>query len=499
MTTVEGRYNHLYEDREHFLKRAREAAKYTLPGLLPRRGHNKSQKLPDPYQSMGARGVNNLSSKLLMALFPPNSPFFRLQISDFELAQLTQQEGQRAEVEEGLNKVERAVQSHIEQEAIRTTAFEAIKNLVITGNVLFYLDPDGGARIWQLDAYVVKRDAKGNVQEIVAHDSVATTELDEETLAEVGPDLGRDEKEVSVYTHITRKQKQWYVVQEIKGRKIMGTEAQYPLDKCPYLALRWTKIDGESYGRGFVDEYIGDLKSLEGLTKATVEGAAAAAKVLFLVRSGSQTRIKTITEAPNLAARAGDANDVTVLTMDKHHDFQFALSMIERLEQRLSHAYLLTTSVQRQAERVTAEEIRLMAGELEDALGGVYSVLAQELQLPMINVLLHQLQRRRKIPQLPKDSVQPKVVAGLEALGRGNDLQRLQSLFRSVQEAFGPEAAAEYFNVGDAITRAGTALGVDMDGLVRSDEEVQQRREQQAQAEAMARQEPGQQGEPPQQ
>lgn len=45
---------------------------------------------------------------------------------------------------------------------------------------------------------------------------------------------------------------------------------------------------------------------------------------------------------------------------------------------------LLNSAVQRNGERVTAEEIRYVAGELEDTLGGVYSLLSQELQLSLI-------------------------------------------------------------------------------------------------------------------
>ncbi|WP_416142518.1 portal protein [Escherichia coli] len=46
------------------------------------------------------------------------------------------------------------------------------------------------------------------------------------------------------------------------------------------------------------------------------------------------------------------------------------------------------SAVQRTGERVTAEEIRYVASELEDTLGGVYSILSQELQLPLVRVLL---------------------------------------------------------------------------------------------------------------
>jgi len=74
------------EERLTFLNRARESAELTLPYLVPPEGHNETTTFPTPFQGMGARGVNNLSSKLLLALLPPNSPFFRLVVDYYAMS-----------------------------------------------------------------------------------------------------------------------------------------------------------------------------------------------------------------------------------------------------------------------------------------------------------------------------------------------------------------------------------------------------------------------------
>ena len=74
------RYETLKQHREHFLDRAQECSELTIPSLLPPDGFHSSTDLYNPFQSVGARGVNNLASKLLLLLLPPNSPFFRLSI-----------------------------------------------------------------------------------------------------------------------------------------------------------------------------------------------------------------------------------------------------------------------------------------------------------------------------------------------------------------------------------------------------------------------------------
>ncbi len=81
-------------------------------------------------------------------------------------------------------------------------------------------------------------------------------------------------------------------------------------------------------------------------------------------------------------------NDVTILQSQKSIDLQIINKTINDLETKLAKVFLLNSSLQRSEKRVTATEIEYMAQELETSLGGVYSVLAQELQLPLIKRLL---------------------------------------------------------------------------------------------------------------
>ena len=45
-----------------------------------------------------------------------------------------------------------------------------------------------------------------------------------------------------------------------------------------------------------------------------------------------------------------------------------------------------------------------MAQELEASIGGVYSILTQELQLPLVRRLMYILQKQGKLPQFPDHS-----------------------------------------------------------------------------------------------
>lgn len=481
------KYENLSSHRTTYLERAREAAKLTIPSLVPDEGHTSSTKLYTPYQGVGARGVNNLASKLLLSLLPPNAPFFAMRLDDFTVQELAQTEGARAKVDEALNKYERAVMTEIENSGMRSPIFEALKQLIVAGNVLLYLPPEGGARVFPLSRYVVKRDPMGEVIEVIVKETMSRATLPEdiqELLRTKEGDLPSEQNqktdEVNLYTKMYREGGKYILYQEIDGMIVPDSHGKYPLDKAPMLALRWTRIDGEDYGRSYVEEYIGDLISLEGLSKAILEASAVSAKVVFLVAPNGTTRAKDISKADNGAIVAGNAAEVSTLQVQKQADMSIASSTASVITERLSFAFLMNSAIQRAGERVTAEEVRYMAGELEDALGGVYSILSQEFQLPLVNRIIARMTKKKRLPSLPKGVANPTIVTGLEALGRGHDMNKYQ-MFLSALAPLGPEAVGQFMNVGDYITRVGTALGIDMDGLIKSEEQMQQERQMQMQ------------------
>ena len=152
---------------------------------------------------------------------------------------------------------------------------------------------------------------------------------------------------------------------------------------------------------------------------------------------------------------------------------------------------LMNTAIQRQAERVTAEEIRYMAHELEDVMGGVYSVLSQEFQLPLVNRVMDKMQKKKRLPKIPKKLVKPTIVTGLEALGRGHDLNKLDVFVRGAAEILGPEFPT-YVRMSDYLKRRATSIGIDTAGLIKTEEEIQAEKQQAAmQAAAMQAVGPG--------
>ena len=474
--TAVARFEQLNGDRSPFLRRAQDASKLTLPALIPETTTGNAAKLKTPFQAVGARGVNSLASKLLIALLPPSTPFFKLSIDSLELMK-EGQEGLETEIDKGLRVIESALMNEIEISNDRVAMFEALKHLIVGGNVLLYLT-DNGLKVFHLNRYVCKRDDIGNILEIITKETVHPQALPEDFLEMIKKKENYDaedfDEDLDIYTHIKRYGDEFKWFQECKGEKIPGTDGNSKFDTSPWICLRWTRIDGEDYGRGYVEEYQGDLISLEALMQAIIEGAAASAKTIFLVNPNGVTRAATLAKAPNGAIREGSAQDVSVLQVNKGADFQVSFSAIQRIESRLEYAFLMSRSIQRDAERVTAAEVSIMANELENSLGGIYSILTQEFQLPYLKRRMHMLVRSGKAPKLPEKIVKPKIVTGLQGLGRGNDRAKLVEFIGTVSQALGPDVMRMYMNVDEAIKRLANSIGIDTANLVKSQEQIQQ-------------------------
>ena len=230
-------------------------------------------------------------------------------------------------------------------------------------------------------------------------------------------------------------------------------------------------VDGEVYGRGRVEEFIGDLKSLEGLSQAMVEGSAAAAKVVFTVSPSSTTKPATLAKAGNGAIVQGRPDDIGVVQVGKTADFATALQMMANLEKRLSEAFLIMNV--RDSERTTAEEVRMTQMELEQQLGGLFSMLTIEFLVPYLSRKMSVFEKTGEIPKIPKKLVKPTIVAGLNALGRGQDAQSLQMFVTTISQTMGPEAMTQYINPEEFVKRPAAAQGIDVLNLVKTQQQLQ--------------------------
>ena len=473
--TAKKRYDALRGYRSEYLNKADVAARLTLPYLIRDEEQTRGGvgDLQTPWQSVGAKGVVTLASKLMLALMPIQTSFFKLQLDDSQLGDEIPPEA-KSELDLSFAKIERTIMEAIAASDDRVTIHQALKHLVIAGNALIFMGKDG-LKLYPLNRFVIDRDGNGNVIEIVTKQKIAKKllkdSLPEEFQEMRYADPDDDREDCDVYTHVKRDNNRFVWHQEVFDKIIPKSRGKAPVDVNPWIHLRFNTVDGEAYGRGRVEEFIGDLKSLEPLSQALVEGSAAAAKVVFVVSPSSTTKPQTLAQAGNGAIVQGRPDDIGVVQVGKTADFATAYQMVGQLEKRLSEAFLILSV--RQSERTTAEEVRMTQMEIEQQLGGLFSLLTVEFLVPYLMRKLSVMEKTGQIPKLPKDIVKPTIVAGVNALGRGQDREALGMFLTTIAQTMGPEALGTYINPEEVIKRLAAAQGFDVLNLVRSMQEVQ--------------------------
>ncbi|BCL97674.1 hypothetical protein MAFF211491_21260 [Ralstonia solanacearum] len=466
--------------KQPLLTRCEKYAAFTLPTICTPPGYTEqSQELQTDFQSVGAQSVNNLANKLMLALFAPSRPFFRLDIPN----DLAQKLGiNQDDLAGALSMSEKRAVRRLDQMGVRPKLYEAMKHLIITGNCLLMLGKKGGTpmRVLGLKRYNVKRSMSGKVIEIVIHEKVRFDELDSDVQTHLKKEHAQRYGamdpmepgtcgEVAYFKWVRWDGIQNYLVTTHVDECDLGDEfkAKYTEDTLPYRALTWELHDDNNYGTGLVEQCSGDFAALSALSEAEVTGAILASEFRWLVNPAGMTKATDLEESENGAALPGVKDDIIPLISGTGANMQFIDTVATKYVNRLGRTFLLGSSVIRNAERVTAEEVRLQAQELETSLGGVYSRLAVDFQLPISYWLI-----KMEGVELGGTALEPTVITGLDALSRNADLENLKACLQDMAIIAGMSPQAQFVLKMDAIATAIFAgRGVDAAQFVKSEDE----------------------------
>merc|ERR1712093_8739 len=123
------------------------------------------------WQSVGAKCSVTLAAKLMQAILPVQTSFFKLQVDE---SQLGQEFGPQIKSELDLSsaKIERTILEAIAASSDRVVVHEALLHLVVAGNALIFMGKDG-LKLFPLNRFVVERDGNGNVIEIITKEKIA--------------------------------------------------------------------------------------------------------------------------------------------------------------------------------------------------------------------------------------------------------------------------------------------------------------------------------------
>lgn len=475
--TAKGEYARLEGMRSPMIDRAERLAELTVPGLFPDENYDpNNDALTNGATSLGSQALTHLVSRLMLTLFSPSRPFVRLDMDKAAMARLVEQLGiQESQITDVLANGEREMVKELEQAGNRPALYEGLLHLAGIGNVMMDLTGDV-IRFISLRDYVVERDPRGRPVTTIIRDAYRLCDLDDDiqqAYRATNPGCKYDEP-VCLYTWCRLAKGMYRTCQYIEDLRLpMKYDGKYKPENLPYVPLTWRLPLKQHYGVGRAEEYYNDLSTHDIQAESLQDGAALAATFRWMANPGGLTRPEDLAKSGNGDVLPGSANDLQLLFANIGQQLQTVIALQDTYGRRIGQGFLMNSAVTRDAERVTAEEIRLQAIELDTSLGGVYSRLAMELQGPIARWLI----RRSKI-KIAGTQINPVVITGLDALGRNAERERLMSFLRDVAaiDSLAPETKIK-LEESNIMADLAAGNGVDRGRYVASAETVQARQE----------------------
>lgn len=415
-----------YRDDSAIL-RMEQYARWSLPTIFAdheiRSG--KQVSVQRDYQSVGALLVNQLASKMASLLFPANQSFFRLD-SSVSSALMAESLGvSQDDLANSMSQLENTAYRRIFLKASYNHIVQLLKLLIVTGNALLYRDSKGtNLHTYNVRQYSVLRDGAGKVLDMVLKERIAVQDIPVGVREKFE---GRDRfDQVTLWTRITREAREntdvFVMTQQVDSHDVAYRE-EVPAAICPYIPVTWNLLTGENLGRGLVEDYAGDFAKLSELSEALALYQIEACRVLNMVKPGSGSDIDTMAESESGAWVSGDPTTAAAYEAGDYNKIQALSADLQLVFQRLSPAFMYGGNT-RDAERVTAEEIRQQAEEANQALGGVYSAIADGLHIPLAHILCWEVEPSFVV-EVIKGGVTLSVLTGVAALGRSSDVSKL--------------------------------------------------------------------------
>lgn len=432
-------WNKLTSSRSNFVNACVVYAQLTQPFIFPPPNADPDNlEATVDSQSTGSRGLNNVANKISLGLMAPGIPAFRIDLSHEGARDVERQTGMpaarlRQDLLTKSAEIEGEVSRLFEKKHLRPKMVRAIKLLATTGNACVILGRGKRRkmRVLNMHKFVVQRDVEGEVLKAIIRERVRIAELTKDVIELYRKQnresyaANNDDHQVEYFIVVSRNADEGYDVEHwVDDVHLVDMNKTYKsaLDS-PYHFPTWELPDERNYGVGLVEQLTGDLQAISRMAGGLVDGADGCFEYRWIIPPSSGMTVDQFQETRNRGAVSGDMKGCGVLSPASA--LAAAIPTVDAIRARVEqglNAAMMTLQV-RDAERVTREEVRMIAQEADEAYGGAYSHIAGGFLEPLIHWLLEDIDVKT---DAGLDIV---ITSGVEALSRTRDVEALRQSF----------------------------------------------------------------------
>lgn len=406
---------------------------------------------PMLYDATAADAAEQLSASLLAELTPPWSRWFGLAPS-----RALEQGPEAAAAAAVLEDAAEVLQGHLDRSNFALEMHQAFLDLVVAGTGVLLVEeaPPGENSALRFTAVpltqaVLEEGASGRLDTIYRATVLDVPGIMRRYPGAVMP-AGIEPQEEGAPARLRVVEAVWpdghggcnfLAVLDHDGRAVPLASGRF-LDS-PFIAFRWLKAPGETYGRGPVMKTLPDIRTANKVVELVLKNASIAATGIWQAEDDGVLNPATVRLTPGaIIPKAPGSAGLTPLAAPGN--FDVSQLVLDDLRKRIRSALLADRLNAPQDARMTATEVLERSAQTARLLGATYGRLQAELLTPLIARCLSILRRRGEVPPVLLDGREVRLTYQsplARVQGRADAANTL--LFLQAVSALGAEATAQ--------------------------------------------------------
>jgi hypothetical protein len=405
------------------------------------------------FDATAADAAEQLAASLLAELAPPWSRWF-------DLAPVRDNEDPA--IARSLSAVAETLQAHLDRSNFALELHQAFLDLVVAGTAVISIEeaPPGDAsalrfRAVPLREAVLEEGAGGRLDTVFRGLRLTEDEIRARWPQAELPRRKRDAAEEPPKLRVV--EAAWpdpraghrfaVVLDRDEGAPLLLADGRF--SENPFVAFRWLKLPGETYGRSPVAKALPDIRTANKVVELILKNASIAATGIWQAEDDGVLNPATIRLVPGaIIPKAAGSAGLTPLAAPGN--FDVSQIVLQDLRTRIRGALLADRIITAEKAPMTATEVLERAAAAARLLGATYGRLQAELLTPLVARCLAVLRRRGEVPPVMLDGREVRLVYA-------SPLARVQARADAADTLLFLEAAAKIGGEAAASLDAGAA------------------------------------------